>query len=163
MIVQIGADGEIFLRTISHLIYSLPRNCLGKPDVHLPVRPHARGRGRIRVRNPSIRCPSLPIRNLQSCILRIGCRGSFRVPVAISFGYTDTQEPFFMMVFDTLGVPVFSPTCSRWYLLSVNHPYEISPFRPKRGSNCTYSGMPICTCGMGRALPDQVMLPLLSS
>lgn len=57
----------------------------------------------------------------------------------------------------------FSPTCSRWYLLSVNHPYEISPFRPKRGSNCTYSGMPICTCGMGRALPDQVMPPLLSS
>ena len=34
---------------------------------------------------------------------------------------------------------------------------------PKRGSNCTYSGMPICTCGMGRALPDQVMPPLLSS
>ena len=108
MIVQIGADGEIFLRTISHFdIFATQKIALeSQMFTYRSVLTPVAGEEYAYVILPSVAQVSrFGTSNLVSSELGVEGHSEFQLP--FSFGYTDTQEPFFMMVFDTLGVPVF--------------------------------------------------------
>ncbi len=108
MIVQIGADGEIFLRTISHFdIFAAQKIALESQmftyrSVFTPVA----GEEYAYVILPSVaQVPRFGSSNLISSELGVESHSEFQLP--FSFGYADTQKPFFMMIFDVLGIPVF--------------------------------------------------------